>query len=47
MAESIQKELIGLIGLGTIGSIFAGHLLNTEGRLGVYDIDPDRVDSVV
>jgi len=47
LAESIQKELIGLIGLGTIGSIFAGHLLNTEGRLGVYDIDPDRVDSVV
>ena len=47
LVESIQKELIGLIGLGTVGSIFAGHLLNAEGKLGVYDINPDRVDSMV
>ena len=44
MFTSNQKELIGLIGLGTVGSIFAGHLLNAEGRLGVYDIDSGRVD---
>lgn len=38
-----SQERVGLIGLGAIGSIYAGHLLAATGVLAVYDLDADKV----
>ena len=34
------EERVGLIGLGAIGAIYAGHLLAAKGALAVYYLDP-------
>ncbi len=34
----MEKMNLGLIGLGAIGQIYAGHLLKANGALGVYDV---------
>ena len=36
-------ERVGLIGLGAVGSIYAGHLLAAKGALAVCDLDADKV----
>jgi 3-hydroxyisobutyrate dehydrogenase-like beta-hydroxyacid dehydrogenase len=33
---------VGQIGLGTIGALYAGHLLDAEARLKVYDVERER-----
>ena len=38
-----SQERVGLIGLGAIGSIYAGHLVAARGALAVYDLDADKV----
>lgn len=38
-----MEKKVGLLGLGIMGRIFAGHLTKAFGRLTVYDKDPDRL----
>ena len=37
-----SQERVGLIGLGAIGSIYAGHLLAAKGALAVHDLDAGK-----
>ena len=42
-----SQERLGLIGLGAIGSIYAGHLLAARGALAVCDLDAGKVAAAV
>jgi 3-hydroxyisobutyrate dehydrogenase-like beta-hydroxyacid dehydrogenase len=43
----MNDEKVGLIGLGTLGSFFAGHLLNAFGELVAFDLSTERVSAAV
>ena len=42
-----MEQRIGLIGLGSVGHLYVGHLLGANGRLVVFDADVDRVARAV
>jgi len=43
----VAGERVALIGLGAIGSIYAGHLIGKVGRLRVFDVMTERVGAAV
>jgi 3-hydroxyisobutyrate dehydrogenase-like beta-hydroxyacid dehydrogenase len=43
----MDGEKLGLIGLGTLGSFFAGHLLGAFGELVAFDLSATRVEAAV
>jgi len=47
MTSAETFEAVGQIGLGTLGSIFAGHLMAAGKRLTAFDADPDRLNDTV
>ena len=40
-------DAIGLVGLGVIGQLYAGHLIRAQGALVAYDLDPAHVQAAV
>src|SRR5581483_4659069 len=42
-----MTEKIGLVGLGAIGQIYAGHLLRAKHQLYVFDKKPERMNQAV
>jgi len=43
----MAEAATGLIGLGVIGQLYAGHLIRARGALAVHDVLPDRVAAAV
>ncbi len=43
----MEQQKLGLIGLGAIGQIYAGHLLKANGTLLVFDAVPEKMQPVV
>lgn len=42
-----KAEQVGFIGLGNMGSLMAGHLLETGYELTAFDLDPTRVEALL
>ena len=40
-----MTDAIGLVGLGVIGQLYAGHLVRARGALVAYDLDPDHLQA--
>jgi 3-hydroxyisobutyrate dehydrogenase-like beta-hydroxyacid dehydrogenase len=43
----MATERIGLVGLGVIGQLYAGHLIAARGALVAYDLVPERLQAAV
>ncbi len=47
MAKAIEREVIGLIGLGLVGTALSEHLITGGYEVVGYDIDPERCQALV